>query len=84
MLARIQRELGFRVPLVAMFQVPTIERLAARFFVDHLKPPQDRHFQPLAQYFTDLQAGTLPAYSFIEPQYFDTPFGRASASKRVC
>jgi phospholipase C len=59
-------------------QCLSIERLAARFVVDHLKPQADRHFQPLAQYFKDLQAGTLPAYSFIEPQYFDTPFGRAS------
>jgi phospholipase C len=32
----------------------------------------------LAQFFSDLQAGTLPAYSFIEPQYFDSPFGHAS------
>ncbi len=59
-------------------QCLSIERLAKRFVVDQLKPTQDHHFQPLAQYFNDLQAGTLPAYSFIEPQYFDTPFGRAS------
>jgi phospholipase C len=59
-------------------QCLSIERLAGRFVLDHLKPQYDRHFQPLARYFSDLQAGTLPAYSFIEPQYFDTPFGRAS------
>jgi phospholipase C len=56
----------------------SIERLAERFVLDQIKPPQDHHFQPLAQYFNDLKAGTLPAYSFIEPQYFDTPFGKAS------
>ena len=59
-------------------QCLSIERLASRFVADHLKPQQDRHFQTLAQYFNDLQAGTLAAYSFIEPQYFDTPFGHAS------
>jgi phospholipase C len=59
-------------------QCLSIQRLAGKFVVDHLKPQQDRHFQTLAQYFADLQAGTLPAYSFIEPQYFDTPFGHAS------
>jgi phospholipase C len=59
-------------------QCLSIERLAGKFVLDHVKPIQDRHFQTLAQFFLDLQGGTLPAYSFIEPQYFDTPFGKAS------
>ncbi|MCA1646793.1 MAG: hypothetical protein LC797_15495 [Chloroflexi bacterium] len=59
-------------------QCLSIERLAARFVLDHHKPQKDKHFQPLAQFFNDLTAGTLPAYSFIEPQYFETPFGHAS------
>jgi phospholipase C len=59
-------------------QCLSIERLAGRFVLEHLKASQDRHFQPLAQYFNDLTHGTLPAYSFIEPQYFDTPLGKAT------
>ncbi|MDQ6669794.1 MAG: hypothetical protein M3069_03440 [Chloroflexota bacterium] len=55
-----------------------IEKLAARFVLEHLKAPQDRHFHTLAQYFNDLAHGTLPAYSFIEPQYFNTPVGQAT------
>jgi phospholipase C len=56
----------------------SIESLAAKFVLDHVKAPQDRHFHTLAQYFDDLTQGTLPAYSFIEPQYFNTPFGQAT------
>ncbi|MGI9149357.1 MAG: alkaline phosphatase family protein [Chloroflexota bacterium] len=56
----------------------SIESLAARFVLEHLKAPQDRHFHTLAQYFRDLTEGTLPAYSFIEPQYFNTAFGQAT------
>ena len=56
----------------------SIERLAGRFLLEHLKAPQDRHFRSLGQYFNDLQQGTLPNYSFIEPQYFNTPLGQAT------
>jgi phospholipase C len=56
----------------------SIERLAARFVLERVKAPQDRHFHTLAQYFTDLSQGTLPNYSFIEPQYFNTPLGQAT------
>lgn len=59
-------------------QCLSVESLALRFVQDHLRLDQDRHFQPLARFFTDLASGSLPAYSFIEPQYFDTPFGQAS------
>ena len=56
----------------------SIERLAGRFLLERLKAPQDRHFHSLAQYFNDLNQGTLPNYSFIEPQYFNTPLGQAT------
>jgi phospholipase C len=59
-------------------QCLAIERLAARFVLEQVKPPADRHFHTLAQYFNDLSQGTLPAYSFIEPQYFNTPLGQAT------
>ena len=59
-------------------QCLSIERLARKFLLDQVKAVQDRHFHTLAQYFNDLSQGTLPAYSFIEPQYFNTPFGKAT------
>jgi phospholipase C len=55
-----------------------VERLAKRFVLEHFKAPQDKHFHTLAQYFRDLSQGTLPDYSFIEPQYFTTPLGQAT------
>src|SRR5579859_1174626 len=59
-------------------QCLSIERLAARFVLERVKAPQDRHFHSLAQFFNDLTQGTLPNYSFIEPQYFNTPLGQAT------
>jgi phospholipase C len=56
-------------------QCLSIESLAERFVLEQLKSPQDKHVHNLAQYFADLQSGSLPAYSFIEPQYFETPLG---------
>ena len=35
------------------------------------KPEYRGRFKPSHQFFVDLAAGTLPAYSFIEPRYFD-------------
>ena len=38
------------------------------------KPPHLHHFKNSHQFFVDLETGHLPAYSFIEPRYFDRIF----------
>jgi phospholipase C len=70
--------LSWRVYAGDIPQCLAIESLAKRFVEERAFAPQDRHFHSLGQFFSDLSAGSLPAYSFIEPAYFDTPLGKAT------
>ena len=44
-------------------------------FKDMRRKTARQSYRTLSKLFTDLEAGDLPAFSFVEPRYYDTPGG---------
>jgi phospholipase C len=55
-----------------------IQSLLDQFIKDHEDPGGYQHFHGLSGFFADLKNKSLPQFSFLEPNYFDVLFWRAS------
>jgi phospholipase C len=72
------RAISWRIYVGDIAQAWSVPSLGLRMVHELKRPAADRHFAPLAQFAADLTAGALPAFTFLEPHYFPTPFWSAT------